>query len=227
MSLMWAGYIYEHRRQDTGAVFYVGKGTFRKNRPRRYERLVSTADRSVYWQRVVSKAGGFTSEVVAHAKTREDACDIEIQRIAFAKRLGWRLVNLTDGGEGRRNGVVTEAERQKRRIAASGPRSEAWKQAMRAARKNGGNGGVVKHGDRLPESWKRNIAKARLGAMNPMFGRTGAKHHNARQVRDEATGALYESVTAAAFAIGMRLQTLHARLTGGLRNHTSLRLVNG
>ncbi len=108
---------------------------------------------------------------------------------------------------------------------AKKPRGEAWVASMRAARKNGGNGDVVKTGDKLPESWRKNIAAAKIGALNPMHGKTGPAHPNSRKVRDAATGALYDSVLLAAEAHGFKMKTLYNWLSGHRPNPTTLELA--
>ena len=98
-------------------------------------------------------------------------------------------------------------------------------QSIRRARKNGGNGGVVKKGDKLPQWWRDRIAATKHGADNPMFGRTGAAHPTRRPVIDTASGTEYPTTTAAAKAAGIRMQTLHNMLTGFRPNSTSLRFA--
>ena len=85
-------YIYEHIRPDTNAVFYVGKGT--------EKRMHSKHRRNAYWNNIVRKAGGFVvREVVSH--TDEELVFLaEQERIDQLKRLGVKLSNMTDGGEG-------------------------------------------------------------------------------------------------------------------------------
>ena len=57
-------YIYLHRRNDTGKVFYVGKGMNR--------RAWSKKQRNPHWHNVVNKAG-FTVEIIAKGLTEEEA----------------------------------------------------------------------------------------------------------------------------------------------------------
>ena len=218
----WRHYVYEHRRNDTGAVFYVGKGAFRQKRKPTFERAHDRTSRNKWWRNVVAKAGGYAVEIVLQCRTDADACAFEIDRIALYRG----LVNLTTGGDGRRNGIFSEAERKKRSENAKGPRSDKWKAAIRASRKNGGNGGVVKRGDKLPQWWRDRISFAVTGSKNHMHGRTGSSHPNSRRVVDTSTGVEYPSVTAAANALNTRMQTLHNMLTGFRVNTTSMRLVD-
>lgn len=217
---MWRHYVYVHRKATTGEPFYIGKGS-------RPDRAHSTDRRNPIWHRIVAKHG-IIVEIAACCIDDRAAQDLER---SFVAEIGRRdlgtgpLVNLTDGGDGHVGLVISAEVRQKRSISASRPRSQAWIESIRLARKNGGNGGVVKHGDKLPASWRANIAATKHGADNPMFGRTGERHHLSRKVVDEATGDTFPSVTAAAAHLGIRMQTLHNMLTGFRPNSTTLRLA--
>lgn len=82
---------YIHRRNDTGAVFYVGKGSHRRAHEER--------GRSAYWTRVVAKHG-YSVEIVAPWRTEQEAFDHEVFLIVCFRSMGAPLVNLTNGGDG-------------------------------------------------------------------------------------------------------------------------------
>ena len=84
-------YVYEHITKDTNAVFYVGKGTG--------YRSGSKSDRNIHWKRVAKKHG-FTVNIVAQNLDEELAFLCEQERIDQLRRLGVKLCNYTDGGEG-------------------------------------------------------------------------------------------------------------------------------
>ena len=88
-------YVYEHIRPNTGTVFYVGKGSG--------WRSGITQHRNTYWKNVVNKNGGFKVRKVAENIDEELAFLVERERIDQLKRLGIKLTNLTDGGEGASN----------------------------------------------------------------------------------------------------------------------------
>ncbi len=219
---MWRHYVYIHRRADDGLVFYVGKGTVKsKYRYPAYDRANESASRNTYWHRVVAKHG-FVVEVIASFATDLDAQLFERETISAYGRKN--LVNLTDGGDGCAGIVVSEAARRKLSEHAKKPRGKAWIESIRKARNGGGNGGVVKHGDKLPDWWKKRIADAKFGERNPMYGKTGANHPNSRKVVDRATGATYDSVQLAADALGLKMKTLYNWLSGHRKNPTTLEL---
>ena len=203
-------YVYVHRRADDGRIFYVGKGS---HPDRAYER----SSRNPHWHAVANKHG-IDVEVVAHFAADDLAQQCEKDLIAWYGRNA--LVNMTDGGDGCAGIVMSEAARQKLSEHAKKPRSDAWVRSMRASRAGGGNGGVVKRGDRLPDEWRRSIAAAKVGGRNPMHGKTGAAHHGSKRVLDRATGIEYPSITAAARAAGLSMQGL-ANMLSGHRVNTS------
>ena len=86
--------VYQHRRNDTGEIFYIGIG----NEDRSY----SKHQRSNWWNRVVNKHG-YSVEILQTNLTWEEACKEEKRLIKLygRKDLGLgTLVNMTDGGDG-------------------------------------------------------------------------------------------------------------------------------
>ena len=84
-------YVYEHLRNDTGEVFYVGKGTgFRAKRRNR------TKD----WNQLVEEAGGHTIRFVATELSEDEAYQYEIDRISELLSNGTKLLNKSIGGRG-------------------------------------------------------------------------------------------------------------------------------
>lgn len=207
-------YVYVHRRASDGRIFYVGKGS-------NPGRAHATDRRNRYWQAVVAKHG-LVVEIVQRFESDALAQQCERDLIAWYGRAA--LANLTDGGDGCAGLVPSAETRAKLSAQAAKPRTDAWVRSIRAARSGGGNGGVVKHGDRLPEEWRASIAAAKIGERNPMYGRTGAAHHGSRRVVC-TSGVEYPSVTAAAHAAGMRMKTLHNMLTGFRPNSTTMRFA--
>ena len=84
-------YTYAHSKPN-GSLFYIGKG--QKNRAYTY------GNRSEYWKRIVNKHGNPTVEILAYWKTAEEAYDHEKLLISCFRDMGYKLANLSDGGEG-------------------------------------------------------------------------------------------------------------------------------
>ena len=80
-------------------------------------------------------------------------------------------------------------------------------------------------GDRLSPAWVSNIAKAKTGPANPMFGKIGKDHHHSMAVADEKTGEIHDSITQAAQSSGISVSYLQAMLSGTRPNKTSMRHV--
>jgi hypothetical protein len=220
---MWKFYIYYHVRHDTGEIFYIGKGSIRTKNF--YERAYAIDRRNKIWKRIVSKTD-YEVGILCSCQTEDEAFKIEKELITLIGRKDLQkgsLCNLTDGGEGSTGLLISDELRAKRSINSSGPRSEVWINSIRAARKNGGNGGVVKLGDKLSEEWKQNLSKAKMGDKNPHYGKTTKI---ARKVVG-ADGVCYPSVSAAAKDLNLNMKTLYNMLTGHRPNKTSLRFENG
>lgn len=108
--------VYQHIRPDTNAIFYVGKGSLR--------RAHSRHRRNQHWGHVVAKAGGFSAQVVANAEDEELAFLAEMELIDQLHRLGARLTNKTDGGEGPSG--FRHTEEAKRKIAEAQRGEKHW-----------------------------------------------------------------------------------------------------
>ena len=81
---------YAHTKQD-GTIFYIGKGV--------EKRAYDTKSRNKHWQNIVAKHG-FKTVILANWETEQDAFEHEKVLIACFRDMGYKLANLTDGGEG-------------------------------------------------------------------------------------------------------------------------------
>lgn len=117
-------YIYAHYRNDTGEVFYIGKGEGNRHK--------SKQGRNPYWHNIV-KAHGYTIEILEHYESEDEAFQAEQDLIAELGRkdLGkGLLVNMSDGGEGA-SGAVRTPEQRQRYSEKAWKRTEAGKASMR------------------------------------------------------------------------------------------------
>ena len=83
---------------------------------------------------------------------------------------------------------------------------------------DGGESGSSGASWNMTEEQKMKQSKAKLGELNPSFGKTSPR---ARKVID-SNGVIYESVNKAAEAYGLKRTTLNAMLTGQNKNNTNL-----
>lgn len=103
-------YTYAHIRNDTGKIFYIGKG-------KKYR--ATAKNRSKHWQNIANKCG-YTAEILAYWTTEKESLDHEELLISCFKDMGYKLANKADGG-----------------VANSGwKHSEEYKMAMSIKRQN-------------------------------------------------------------------------------------------
>ena len=140
-------YVYVHKRLDTGAPFYVGKGSG--------NRLTSHKDRNPHWRRIVAKVG-FDATIMQSGLTHKQALNAEKFAIAALKKF-YRLVNLTDGGDGG-NGLKGEAH-----PLFGKPRTKETKQKISQSLKGVTTGGKAKKGILLTDAHKQAISNALKG----------------------------------------------------------------
>jgi hypothetical protein len=117
-------YIYAHYRNDTGEVFYIGKGEGNRHK--------SKQGRNPYWHNIV-KAHGYKIEILQHYESEEEAFKAEQELIFGLGRKDLRkglLVNMSDGGEGA-SGAVRTPEQRQRYSESTWMRTEAGKASMR------------------------------------------------------------------------------------------------
>lgn len=95
-------YVYVHRKNSDGQIFYVGKGMG--------NRALSRHGRNNYWHNVVNKHG-YTVEIVLNGMEEPIAFELECELIAFYGREN--LCNLTSGGDGASGSVKSLEARQK------------------------------------------------------------------------------------------------------------------
>jgi hypothetical protein len=112
--------VYEHLRNDTNEVFYVGIGEEEK-------RAFSKKARNKYWKNIINKVG-YSVNIIHKDIDWEDACKIEkllIEKYG-RKDLGkGNLVNMTDGGEGSFGHIVSDDIRQKLSEAGKGKKQSS------------------------------------------------------------------------------------------------------
>lgn len=84
-------YVYQHKKTNTNEIFYVGKG--------KDTRAFSKKNRNSYWNNVVNKHG-FNVEFIVKNIDEELSFLVEVEVIDLYHRIGCKLTNITNGGEG-------------------------------------------------------------------------------------------------------------------------------
>ena len=99
-----ACFTYAHYRNDTGQVFYIGKGSLKRAHEYR--------GHNQHWNRVAKKYG-YTVKILAQWHTDQEAFTHEKLLIDCFKMLEHPLTNATDGGEGVSGWTWSESQRVK------------------------------------------------------------------------------------------------------------------
>jgi len=158
-------YIYAHYRNDTNAVFYIGKGCG--------YRAYQKKSRSQHWRNIVKKHG-YTVKIWAENLTEETAFRCEIEWIALYGRKNnntGNLVNASSGGEGNAGMIHSDETRKKlgdvQRGVAKPPRTIEHIENIRKSRLGT---------KRSPETCAK-LSKSKLGKPNNTTpGKSGHKY---------------------------------------------------
>jgi hypothetical protein len=183
-------YVYEHLRQDTGAVFYVGKGSG--------ARCKTPQGRNKWWHGIAKKHG-YTIRIRVRSESEELAFLAEMELIDQHRKMGVTLVNMTDGGEGMSGHIFApdviarraEAQRGQKRPGVSdklkgrakSPEHRLALSLVRTGSKASDEARLkisialkgrpsTMLGKRHTEESKRKTSEALKGDKNPFFGKT-------------------------------------------------------
>lgn len=113
--------VYRHRRLDTNEIFYIGIGNIK--------RPYSKEIRNNLWEKIIKKSD-YSIEIIAEDLNKELAIELEIFLIKQYGRKDLKtgcLSNLTDGGEGLANYIMTEETKLKSGIYNKGIKSRRRK----------------------------------------------------------------------------------------------------
>ena len=147
-----AFYVYEHRKADSGVPFYVGKGC--------KQRAYCFADRTAFWKNT-RRRHGVTVHMLATGLNEELAFVVEAERIDQLRRIGLRLCNFSDGGEGTTGYQHTDDTRRKMSAKRKGVAKPLSFVLAMTGRKKGP----------LSEETKAKISAAKKGAPSKRKGR--------------------------------------------------------
>jgi hypothetical protein len=157
-------YTYAHYTPK-GHLFYIGKGQGGRSH--------SFYGRNILWNEVVTEFGSPDVEILANWDTEEEALSHEVLLISCFRDMGYKLTNLTDGGEGfsgfkRTNPVwnvgvpCREETKQKLREQKIG-KPATWNIGRKHSEETKRKCGAKNVGKKLTEEHKKKISKHLAG----------------------------------------------------------------
>lgn len=203
-------YLYRHVRLDKNVPFYIGIGGKEADKGEYYYRAKRTSNRNKIWNDVYKGCmGNICVDIVLESNSWAFIKEKEKEFISLYGRKNNNtgiLANMTDGGDGSVGAIYTQERRKKQ--------SDAIKNSPNNLK-----------GKKLPKSWVDKIRNAKIGKLNPCYGKT--PKHIAKKVIDTETGIVYNSIMDAAKSTPYQFQYVSAMLKGDKKNKTTLKYYNG
>lgn len=165
-------YTYLHTRNDTGTVFYVGKG----QGDRAYE-----YGRNLYWNRIADKHG-YSVIILDKFELEEDAHSLERYLIASYLALGFKLINLTAGGEGVSGLRHTVETKQRLKELATGNKNNLGRSPSAEVRAK-----IKAKLSNPPEEFRKRLSDAHKGKKLSLDHRDKIRKSNLGRVTSEET----------------------------------------
>ena len=178
--------VYQHIRKDTNEVFYIGIGKTRR-------RAYSKENRNNHWHNIVNKVG-YDIDILIEGLTWDEACIKENELIKQHGRndLGeGKLVNMTDGGEGTPNRILSEESKRKIGLASIGRQfdDEARKKMGEASK---GNKHALDH--KHDEATRKKMSQSRTGKpRSEEFKRMMSEKYKGQKMSEEQKKKLSEA----------------------------------
>lgn len=176
---------------------YVGKSSSGVGRPRRHKYLPKKGrlTHKQAWLRGLLDSGFMFEICILKVSTAASLSSDEVEVIARYRSLGYRLTNLTNGGDGATGYVPTEEARARMSAVAKG-KPKSPEHVLAAA--------TAKRGKKMSLEARRNISNGRKGK-------------GGRPVIDQ-TGATFPSIKLAAEALGLKRPHISMVLSGALKH---------
>jgi len=228
-------YVYKHIRTDKNEIFYIGIGS-----DSTYYRAHRFSERNQIWNRIKNKSAVLV-EIIFDNIDWETACEIEKDLIKKYGRINNNtgvLSNMTDGGEGTLNRVISEETRHMLGSGNSGKiRTEESKKKQSESTK-----GVKKskeHSDKIRKyrigkkmsdyskskisenskgrsSWNKGLKFSEETRLKMSLSKKGKKtsgdNPKSKMVINTLNGIYYETLKEAAYSIGMNYSSFKAKL---------------
>lgn len=219
-------YVYRHIRKDKNEVFYIGIGSDSD-----YYRAHKFSERNEIWNRIKNKCEVLV-EILYDNLDWKTACDIEKKLIKQYGRINNNtgiLSNMTDGGEGTLNKIISEdtryslgkGNRGKKRTEESKKRQS---DSTKGVKKPEGHGDKIRQfriGKKMSEESKLKISKNSKGrsswnkglkfseesklkmSLSKKNKKISAENPKSKMVLNTVTGIYYDTLKEAAYSIGM------------------------
>ena len=130
-------YIYRHIRLDSNKPFYIGIGEDLPKNIGLYKRAYEVVNRNKFWVNITNKTD-YKIDILLDNLTWKEACEKEIEFILLYGRKDLKkglLVNLTDGGEGKKGVKDSLETKTKKSTSAKHPKSQKWKDSQSLSKK--------------------------------------------------------------------------------------------
>jgi hypothetical protein len=162
--------VYRHIRLDKNEPFYIGIGKLTS-------RAYSKKNRNLYWCNIVNHTK-YEVEILFENLSWEEACFKEKEFIKIHGRCNLKtgtLCNLTDGGEGTINAIISEDRKKELSLKSKGElnifygknHSEKTKKIISEKAKN----------RKVPDNIKLKISESLKGNNNYWYGKKLSKEH--------------------------------------------------
>lgn len=156
---------YVYRHTFANGYIYIGKG---KN-----ERAYKTSERNKFYNNILKKYGKPLIEILFNNLAEKESFKVEIEQISIHKTNGFKLLNMTNGGEGVSGFKHSELSKAKMKINTSFRNPEVRKKISESRKgKPSGRKGFI-----MSEEQKNKISKNRkgknIGSSHHMYGKRG------------------------------------------------------
>jgi len=155
-------YLYRHIRLDSNSPFYIGIGEDTLSKEGSYKRAYETINRNKHWYNIINKTS-YKVDIVLDNLSWDEACQKEIEFISLYGRNDLNegnLVNLTNGGEGKKGVQDSNETKLKKSLASKGkPKTEQWKISQSISRKGKKRGILPWLVDNIERSKKISLSK--------------------------------------------------------------------
>ena len=240
--------VYQHTRLDTNDIFYIGIELDTDKKKALGKRSKIITGRNKHWKNIVNKVD-YKIDILFLDITNQEAINIEKYLIKYYGRRDLKtgtLVNLTDGGEGTLNMVVSKETRLKNAKAAKKTVNRKGKKASikekeRLSELHKGNKyclgrklsqetkdkiSEVQKGKKLSEETKNKIRNKLIGRIISEENKIKLSELRSIKLLDTSTGIIYNSMKEASLILNISRSYLSSMLNNKVPNTTSLIKLN-